>query len=41
MEQVRSYGIYMLDLQRDMYLAAIDEGRLREADDAMMAHLSD
>jgi len=40
-ERVRSYGIEMLDLHRDMYLAAIDEGRLREAEDAMTAHLSE
>jgi len=39
-ERVRSYGIEMLDLHRDMYLAAIDEGRLREAEDAMTAHLT-
>lgn len=39
-ERVRSYGIEMLDLHRDMYLAAIDEGRTREAEEAMTSHLS-
>jgi len=39
-ERVRSYGIDMLDIHRDMYLAAIDEGRTREIEEAMTAHLS-
>jgi hypothetical protein len=38
-QRVRQQGMELLDIHRDMYLAAIEEGRLREAEDAMTAHL--
>ena len=38
-ERVQQQGKELLDIHRDMYLAAIEEGRLREAEDAMTAHL--
>jgi Cupin superfamily protein len=37
--RIRQQGMELLDTHRDMYLAAIDEGRIREAEDAMTAHL--
>jgi len=40
-EKMRSSGMEMFDIHRDMYLAAIDEGRTRETEEAMTAHLSD
>jgi hypothetical protein len=38
-ERLRQQGMELFEIHRDMYLAAIEEGRLREADDAMTAHL--
>jgi len=38
-ERIRAYGTTILDIHRDMYLAAIEEGRLRKAEAAMTAHL--
>merc|ERR1712154_597041 len=38
-ERIRQYGMELLDIHRDMYLAAIEEGREREAEEAMTAHL--
>lgn len=38
-ERVQQQGKELLEIHRDMYLAAIEEGRLREAEDAMTAHL--
>jgi hypothetical protein len=38
-ERVIQHGRTLLDIHRDMYLAAIDEGRLREQEDAMTSHL--
>jgi hypothetical protein len=38
-ERVRQQGMELFEIHRDMYLAAIEEGRLREAEDAMTAHL--
>lgn len=38
-ERLRDHGMELLEIHRDMYLAAIDEGRTREAEDAMTAHL--
>ena len=40
-ERVRQHGMEMLDIHRDMYLSAIEEGRLREAERAMTAHLDE
>lgn len=37
--RVRQMGLELLDIHRDMFLAAIEEGRAREAEDAMTAHL--
>lgn len=39
LERVHAYGSAVLDIHRDMYLAAVEEGRLRKAEDAMTAHL--
>ena len=39
LEQIHSYGSAILDIHRDMYLAAVEEGRLRKAEAAMTAHL--
>ena len=39
LERVHSYGSAILDIHRDMYLAAVEEGRLRKAEAAMTAHL--
>ena len=38
-ERVRQQGVELLNIHRDMYLAAIEEGRTREAEEAMTAHL--
>ncbi len=37
--QIHSYGSAILDIHRDMYIAAVEEGRLREAEAAMTAHI--
>lgn len=37
--RIHSYGSDILDVHRDMYLAAVEEGRLRKAEAAMTAHL--
>jgi len=39
LERIHSYGCDILDVHRDMYLAAVEEGRLRKAEAAMTAHL--
>lgn len=38
-ERLQQQGKELLEIHRDMYLAAIEEGRLRESEDAMTAHL--
>jgi hypothetical protein len=38
-ERFRREGVELVDIHRDMYLAAIEEGRKRDAEDAMTAHL--
>jgi hypothetical protein len=38
-EELKSKGNELLEIHRDMYLAALEEGRLRRAEDAMTAHL--
>eukprot|EP00536_Pseudo-nitzschia_multiseries_P012112 jgi/Psemu1/244283/estExt_Genewise1.C_4450025 len=38
-EELRSKGKELLEIHRDMYLAAMEEGRTRRAEDAMTAHL--
>jgi hypothetical protein len=38
-ERLRRVGVELLEIHRDMYLAALEEGRTREAEDAMTAHL--
>lgn len=38
-ERVRQQGMELLEIHRDMYLAAMEEGRARETEDAMTAHL--
>ncbi|KAL7459211.1 hypothetical protein ACHAWC_011004 [Mediolabrus comicus] len=40
LERIHSYGSAILDIHRDMYLAAVEEGRLRIAEAAMTAHLN-
>ena len=37
--RVRQEGMELLEIHRDMFLSAIEEGRTREAEDAMTAHL--
>lgn len=39
--QIHSYGSSILDIHRDMYLAAVEEGRLRKAEADMTAHIRD
>lgn len=39
LEQIHSYGSSILDIHRDMYLAAVEEGRLRKTEAAMTAHI--
>ena len=39
-EKLQSQGMQLFDIHRDMYLAAIDEGRDRKAEEAMTAHLT-
>ncbi len=39
-ESVHVQGMKLFDIHRDMYLAAIDEGRERKAEEAMTAHLT-
>lgn len=38
-EELKSKGNEMLEIHRDMYLAALEEGRTRKAEDAITAHL--
>lgn len=38
--RVRQEGRELLQIHQDMYLAAIEEGRIREAEDAISAHLN-
>jgi len=38
--RIRQQGVELLETHRDMYLAAIEEGQAREAEDAMTAHLN-
>eukprot|EP00980_Cylindrotheca_fusiformis_P022241 scaffold9153_cov121-Cylindrotheca_fusiformis.AAC.5 len=40
-EKLRQYGMELVDIHRDMYLAAIEEGRTREAEQAITAHLDE
>ena len=40
LERIHSFGATVLDIHRDMYLAAIEEGRLRTSEAAMTAHVS-
>lgn len=37
--RLRDYGVELLEIHRDMYLAAIEEGRVRASEAAMTAHL--
>ena len=39
-EEVRKVGIQLFDIHRDMYLAAIEEGRLRKNEAEMISHLT-
>jgi len=39
-EKLQSQGMQLFDIHRDMYLAAIDEGRERKSEEAMTAHLT-
>ncbi len=38
-EELKSKGNELLEIHRDMYLAALEEGRVRKAEEAMTAHL--
>lgn len=38
-ERLQQHGKELLDIHRDMYMAAVDEGRNREAELAMTAHI--
>lgn len=40
-ERLKQQGLELLEIHRDMYLAAIEEGRTRTAENAMTAHLKD
>jgi len=39
--RIHSYGSSILDIHRDMYLAAVEVGRLRSREAAMTAHIKD
>lgn len=39
-ERVRQQGLELLNIHRDMYLAALEEGTTRKAEQAMTAHLA-
>lgn len=39
-EKLQSQGIQLFDIHRDMYLAAVDEGRERKKEDAITEHLT-
>lgn len=39
--RIHSYGSSILEIHRDMYLAAVEEGRLRKAEAAMTSHIKD
>ena len=39
--RLRDHGRELMEIHRDMYLAAIEEGRMRVAEDAMTAHLGE
>jgi hypothetical protein len=39
-ERLQNQGMKLLEIHRDMYLAAVEEGRERKAEEAMTAHLS-
>lgn len=39
-EELQKQGMELLEIHRDMYLAAVEEGRQRKAEEAMIAHLS-
>ena len=41
LQQIHSYASSILEIHRDMYLAAAEEGRLRKAEAAMTAHIND
>lgn len=41
LQQIHSYASSILEIHRDMYLAAAEEGRLRKAEAAMKAHIND
>ena len=41
LERIHAYGSTILDIHRDMYLAAVEEGRTREVEAAMTAHIKD
>jgi hypothetical protein len=41
LKRIFSYGSSILGIHRDMYLAAVEEGRLREAETAMTSHIKD
>lgn len=39
LKRIHFYGSAILDIHRDMYVAAVEEGRLRKAEAAMTAHM--
>ena len=39
-QKIHQQGVELFDIHRDMYLAAIDEGRERKREEAMTAHLT-
>jgi hypothetical protein len=41
LKRIHSYGTSILEIHRDMYLAAVEEGRLRKAEAAMTSHIKD
>lgn len=41
LKRIHSYGSSILEIHRDMYLAAVEEGRLRESEAAMASHIKD
>jgi hypothetical protein len=41
LKRIHSYGSSILEIHRDMYLTAVEEGRLREAEAAMTSHIKD
>ncbi len=41
LKRIHSYGTQILEVHKDMYIAAVEEGRLRKAEAAMTSHIKE